>query len=54
MEFFFVWSVVDAFVNLVLLLYGLFTSYYVDVGNLLLWSLYASVIGEWLVGVVVW
>jgi hypothetical protein len=52
-KFFFVWNVASGFIDLLLLFCGLFTSYYINVGNFLLWSSYASAIGEWLVGVVV-
>jgi hypothetical protein len=45
--------VVGVFVDLVLFFCGLFISYYVNVGNFLLWSSYAGAIGKWLVGVVV-
>jgi hypothetical protein len=53
-SFFFVWSVTNAFVDLLLFFCGLFVSYYVVVNSLMLWSLYVGATNEWLVGVVVW
>jgi hypothetical protein len=45
--------VVGAFVDLVFFFCGLFISYYVNVGNFLLWSSYVGATSKWLVGVVV-